>query len=374
MSVERLELLVINWQDIRNPLAGGAEVHLHEIFTRLVQRGHRVTLLASRFDGAAEQEVVDGLAVVRRGQRSTFNFVVPRTYRELRQSRRFDVVVDDINKIPFYTPLYVAEPLVALVHHFFGKSIYREVPWPLASYVYAAERLVPAVYRRQWTGAVSPSTRNELLAHGFDPAKVLLVPNGVDTRQYVPDPGQRESAPLVGYLGRLKRYKSVDHLLLAFKQLLEWVPQARLLVVGDGDDRPRLQRLAQQLGLDAQVEFTGAVSEADKVRHLQRMWVCVNPSPKEGWGLTVIEANACGTPVVAANSPGLRDSVVDGQTGYLYPYGDVDRLANLLKYLLSHEEERKRLGENALAWARQFGWDRAADRMEELLGLALQSG
>ncbi len=374
MSVGPLELLVINWQDIRNPLAGGAEVHLHQIFTRLVRRGHRVTLLASRFEGAPEREVVDGLVVVRRGCRATFNFAVPGSYKALRRSARFDLVVDDINKIPFYTPFYVAEPVVTLVHHFFGKSIYREVPWPLASYVYVSEKLVPAVYRHQWTGAVSPSTRGELLTHGFDPAKVLLVPNGVDTRRYVPDPASREKTPLVGYLGRLKRYKSVDHLLLAFKKLVSEVPQARLLIVGDGDDRPRLQRLARELKLSSRIEFTGTVSEDEKTRQLQRMWVCVNPSPKEGWGLTVIEANACGVPVVAANSPGLRDSVVDGKTGYLYRYGDLDGLADLLKHLLLNEDRREKLGQNALAWAKQFSWDQAADRMEELLGLALQSG
>ena len=374
MTAGRLDLLVINWQDIRNPLAGGAEVHLHEIFRRLVQRGHRVTLLASQFPGGSPREMMDGIEVLRRGRRSTFNFVVPRAYAELRRARRFDVVVDDINKIPFYTPLYVAEPLVALVHHFFGKSIYREVPWPLASYVYASEKLVPAVYRRQWTGAVSPSTRAELLAHGFDPARVLLVPNGVDTRFYRTDLGRREALPLVGYLGRLKRYKSVDHVLYAFRSLVERLPQARLLIVGEGDDRPRLEKLSGELGLAERVEFTGRVSETEKVRQLQRMWVCVNPSPKEGWGLTVIEANACGVPVVAADSPGLRDSVVDGETGFLYPYGDVDRLAHLLERLLLDHKQREELSRNALSWANQFSWDHAADRMEELLRLALQSG
>ena len=122
------------------------------------------------------------------------------------------------------------------------------------------------------------------------------------------------------------------------------------------------------------MEFTGRVSETEKVRQLQRMWVCVNPSPKEGWGLTVIEANACGVPVVAADSPGLRDSVVDGETGFLYPYGDVGRLADLLERLLVDHKQREELSRNALSWANQFSWDHAADRMEELLRLALQSG
>ena len=162
-----LRILVINWQDIRNPLSGGAEVHFHEIFSRVAAMGHSVTLLCSAFAGAAAEEQVDNIRVVRCGLRNLFNFVVPAAYRRLRRAEAFDVVIDDLNKIPFYTPCFVREPLLTIVHHLFGRSIYLETSWLPASYVYWSERLAVRIYRRTPFAVVSESTREELRSLGI---------------------------------------------------------------------------------------------------------------------------------------------------------------------------------------------------------------
>ena len=366
MTSGSLNILVINWQDITNPFGGGAEVHLHEIFKRVVARGHRVTLLCSRYEGAAWHEVMDGLRIVRTGSRNLFNFHVPRAYRALARETRFDIVVDDLNKIPFYTPLFVKEPILALVHHFFGTSIYLEVPFLPASYVYLSERLVPWVYRTTPFAAVSESSKKELAEMGIR-SDIQLLPNGIDIAQYPLDSSSKSEKPLVGYFGRVKKYKSIDHVLQAWPRVLERVPEARLLIIGDGEHRPALEALAGSLGIEKSVEFLGYVSHADKISHLNRLWVAVNPSPKEGWGLTVIEANACGVPVVAADSPGLRDSVVDGDTGRLYPYGDIDALAERLVALLKNEKHRKEMSRKARQWAERFSWDVSAEKAIEII-------
>lgn len=137
--------------------------------------------------------------------------------------------------------------------------------------------------------------------------------------------------------------------------------------MGDGDDRPRLESITRELKLTDRVEFTGFVSEEKKVEMLQQMWVKVTTSSKEGWGLTVLEANACGTPVLASNVPGLRDSIKDGQTGLLYPYGNIGELANKLTLMLTDSTLRSRLASNALSWAREFDWDVVADKVIEVL-------
>ncbi|MEX0602980.1 MAG: glycosyltransferase family 4 protein, partial [Bacteroidota bacterium] len=136
-----MKILLFNWQDIRHPNAGGAEVHLHEIFRRLAARGHHVTLFCSSFPGALPEETLDGIRIIRQGSRNVFNLVVPPRYRSQFRHEGFDVVVDDINKIPFYTPFFVREPLVGILHHLFGKSIFLEAPVPAAVYVAAAEYL-----------------------------------------------------------------------------------------------------------------------------------------------------------------------------------------------------------------------------------------
>ncbi len=362
-----MKILVINWQDLGNPLSGGAEIHLHRIFEILAARGHDVTLFCSSFPRAAPEEGAKGIRVIRRGGRYLFNFRVFWQYWRVFRKGAFDVVVDDLNKIPFFTPLFVRRPLVGIVHHLFGRSIFVEAAFPLALYVHLAERLIPPVYRRVPIAAVSPSTVADLVSKGLDESLLSIVPNSVDHDLYRVTGEPKHPTPLVGYLGRLKKYKSIDHLISAFAIVRQHLPEARLLVVGEGDARPELEELTRKLGLTGSVEFAGFVDEQEKVRLLQAMHVVANPSAKEGWGLTVLEANACGVPVVASDVPGLRDAVRDGETGLLYDYGDVEELAEKLLLVLRDDHLRTRLGAGGLAFAETFQWERSAQAMEDLL-------
>lgn len=358
-----MKILVLNWQDIKNPLGGGAEVHLHEIFKRVAALGHSVTLYCSRFPGSPETEEIDGLRVIRQGGRFLFNFHVPVRYSAQFRKEDFDVVVDDINKIPFYTPLFVDKPLAGIVHHLFGKAIFLEAPFIPASYVYLAEKVAARIYKNTPMAVVSESTRQELIDLGFPSGDMVIVPNAVNTKIYTPAGDEVRNKPLIGHLGRLKKYKSVDHLVRAFEIVLKDIPEARLKIVGDGDFRPDLEKLAAELGIADRVEFTGYLSQAEKVRQLHQMSVAVNCSAKEGWGLTVIEANACGVPVVASDVPGLRDSVVDEKTGLLYEYGNIEQLAQKITLVLRDENLRTRMRAEALTWGRSFNWEDSAKMM-----------
>ena len=362
-----MKILVLNWQDIRNPLGGGAEVHLHEIFRRVAARGHSVTLYCSRFPGSSDFEEIDGLRVIREGGRNLFNFNVPRRYQSQFRREDFDVVVDDINKIPFYSPWFVDKPLAGIIHHLFGKAIFLEAPFAPASYVYLAEKLAAKVYRNTPMAVVSESTRQELVALGFQPANIVIVPNAVNDKIYKPSETPVSGGLMIGHLGRLKKYKSVDHLLRAFTIILKEMPDVRLRIIGDGDFRPELERLGVELGLESRIEFTGYLSQAEKVRQLHHMTVAVNCSAKEGWGLTVIEANACGVPVVASDVPGLRDSVVDGKNGLLYEFGNIEQLAEKILLLLRDEHLRARMRVDAIEWGRTFNWEDSASRMIDFL-------
>jgi glycosyltransferase involved in cell wall biosynthesis len=360
-----MKILVINWQDIRNPLGGGAEVHLHNIFSRIAQQGHQVTLLCSSFPGAPPEEIIDGIEIVRRGTRGLFNFRVPFEYRRLSQSRQFDVVVDDLNKIPFFTPLFVRCPLFGIAHHLFGKSIFVEVAFPVAAYVFLMEWLALRVYRLCQVPffVVSPSTRDEFIAKGYPADHLDLAYNCVDNATYRLTGVPKSGVPLVGYFGRLKRYKCIDQLIGALPGVRRLIPGVRAVIVGEGDDRKRLEDLASSTGVGDIVAFEGFVSEERKVELLQQMWVKVATSAKEGWGLTVVEANACGTPVVASNVQGLRDAVRDHETGLLYAHGDVTDLTKKIVQVLADDDLRERLRMAALAWARSFNWDDTAARV-----------
>ncbi len=364
-----MNILIVNWQDIKNPLAGGAEVHLHEVFSRLVRMGHRVTLVCSSFSGAPSFEDIKGLHVIRKGGRYLFNFRFMSMYLTRFRNDGFDIVIDDMNKIPFLTPLYVRVPLYGVTHHLFGKSIFLEVNAVLATYVYVMERMAVWLYKRHRIPFIvgSPSTERELLDQGFERENVTRINYGLDHSVHVTTGASKSPTPLIGYFGRLKKYKSADHLLNVLPEVLKQFPNLKVLMVGEGDDRPRLESIAHRLQVAHAVEFTGFISEERKVELLQRMWFKVTTSSKEGWGLTVIEANACGTPVIASNVEGLRDAVKDNETGLLYPYGDVQKLTSSILLLLKDQALRDRLSANAIRWAKNFDWEIAAKETEKLL-------
>jgi glycosyltransferase involved in cell wall biosynthesis len=354
----RLRILVLNWWDGSDPRSGGAELHLQQIFGRIAQWGAKMTLLCCRSPGRPREEAVDGIKVVRRGGPWIINLLAPAWVWA--HADQFDVVVDYTNKIPFLTPLYAPLPRLCVAHHVNGVAFRREFPWPLAGLLETAERgIYQRVYRRETFTAVSQSTANELVRLGIDPARIHVVHNGADHLSECAN-GPRSSTPLLLYVGRLKRYKNLEHLLLALQALAADVPDVQLIVIGDGDQRGRLGKLARRLGLAGRVTFCGPTGDGELTRWLSQAWVAVNPSSKEGWCLGVMEAARYGVPAVGADVPGLRDSIVDGETGLLVAPGDPAQLCAALRRLIGDADLRRRMGQNARQRARGFRWEQAA--------------
>jgi len=367
-----LRILVVNWQDRQNPYAGGAELHLHEVFGRIAAAGHRVDLLCSGFPGAEPRTELDGMQVHRVGSRFTFPLYAHRAYRALAAATQYDVVVEDLNKIPLYMRRWRPRKLVVLTHHLFGVTAFREESIPVAAATWLAERPLGLAYAGVPFEAVSQSTRDDLIARGIPAETIRVIYNGVDVDTLTPDESERSRLPLFSYLGRLKRYKRVDLVIRAFA-LLE-APDATLEIAGKGDDRDRLERLVARLGLDDRVRFRGYVSEAEKRELLRRSWATVLASPKEGWGISNLESAACGTPVVAADSPGIRESVVDGETGFLVPGSDVAAYAAAMRGLVESPDLVRALGSNARRFAETFTWERAAQETLHHLHRVVEEG
>jgi glycosyltransferase involved in cell wall biosynthesis len=332
------------------------------VLRRVVSAGHSVTQISHAVDGLPDEEVIDGVRVLRHGSRNTFNFTLRGFCNGLDMARSFDLVVEDLCKVPLYSPRWSPVPVLVAVPHLFGTTAFREVSWPLALYVTLMESRIPPAYRGARFIAISDSTMRDLVRRGIPPEDISVVPCGVDTGFYSPGGPAPEPGTFL-YVGRLKRYKGVQHVLAALAALKAAGRDYRLTILGSGDYRGALEEAAARLGLRDSVEFEGFVPPARKLELLRGSWTAVFPSEKEGWGLTVIEANACGTPVIASDSDGLRDSVNDGRTGLLVPHADIEALAAAMDRVVNEPGLRDTLGAGGLRWAARFDWDETARRM-----------
>ncbi|GGN56498.1 glycosyl hydrolase [Streptomyces albiflavescens] len=291
-------------RDLGNPAAGGSELLVDRLAEGLTELGHQVTLLCGGPAAYRDYRVVSA-----GGDLGHFLRARPALHRQVGDC---DLLVEVCNGLPYLAPLWHHGPTLCLVNHVHTDLWKMRFGGPLAPAARLGRRLehwaLAGAQRRNLLVAVSPSTAHALRAIGVERDRIRVVHNGVE------EPGPRASRspePLFVAMGRLVEYKRID-LLLRLWERVRPVTGGRLVIVGDGPERERLEQLA-----GPGVEFAGHVSEAEKHRLLCAAWLLLHPSAVEGWGLVVTEAAARETPAIAFDVPGLRDSVVDGETGLL---------------------------------------------------------
>ena len=293
-----MRILIFNWKDLAHPAAGGAEVFTEQVARELVRRGHGVTLHAAAVEGRPAREDVEGVQVVRAGGRLGV-YRAARSFWAREGNGAFDVVVDEINTRPFLTPRWLkGTPIVALIHQLAREIWFYETPRPLAAVGrYVLEPWWLRAYRDVPALTVSPSSAESLRRyHGW--RNVHVVPEGWTPHEV---PGvTKESRPTIVFLGRLVAMKRPQHAIEALRLLRATVPDAQLWVIGDGT-----LRLEQEDG----VTFLGRLERGELLERLARAHVLVATSVREGWGLNVSEAAACGTPAIGYDVPGLADSI-----------------------------------------------------------------
>lgn len=349
-----MKILWINHRDPHHPEAGGAEVRLYEIAHRLVKMGHQVTVLAEKPRNLPREETLEGIKIKRLGNKATIHILAPLYVRK--NGHKYDIIIDDIaHAAPWYSPLVAKTPVIAQVHHVHQDIADIELQKPLAWIIKRAEKTIAKVYKHIIT--VSLSTKQELVEKlGIEPDRITIVPNGIDTTKY--KPGKKDPRPTILWVGRIKRYKNLDHLLQAYKTVKQEILDAQLIIIGSGDQEQAMKQLAKKLEL-RDVHFLGRVPEDEKIKWMQKAWVIVSTSTKEGWGMTVTEAAACRTPAVAYNVSGLKDSIKNMETGILVK-PQVEALVNIIILLLSDNSLRNKLADNAYKYAQKLDWNRLA--------------
>jgi glycosyltransferase involved in cell wall biosynthesis len=352
-GVRRVHTLA--WRDLDDDEAGGSEVHADEFMRRWAAAGLDVTHRTSFAIGQPATAERNGYHVVRRGSRYT---VFPRAVAAevTRRMGPYDALVEIWNGVPWFSPVWCRTPRITFLHHVHGPMWGQMLPGPLAGFGRVLEaRIAPPFYRRTQMVTPSDATREELIELGFRPERVLAVPNGV-SEQFVPG-GRRSPEPHVVAVGRLAPVKRFDELIRAAVVARRRVPGLRLDIVGSGPQLDELRALVGAEGADGWITFIGQVAHQELVALYQRAWIVASASLAEGWGLTLTEAAACGTPAVATDIRGHRSSVIAGVTGVLSPLED---LGDAMADVLLDDDRRAELAQAALARAQTLTWDVAA--------------
>ena len=351
---------VVAWRDLEDAEAGGSELHAHEILSRWADAGIDVRLWTSRVDGKAREIHRSGYLVNRRAGRYA---VFPRTALAGLRHRigSGDGLVEIWNGMPFFSPLWSRCPSVVFLHHVHAEMWKMVLAPSLARVGYTLEHYVaPPFYRRSQIVTLSDSARDDLVHRlHFSPRRVTVVPPGIDDR-FTPSVEQApDDDPLVVAVGRLVPVKRFDRFIEAMVALKQTQPRLRAVIVGEGYERPDLEALIAEADAGAWFTLPGRLSDDALVDTYRRAWVVASTSVREGWGMTLTEAAACGTPAVATRIAGHEDAVIDGESGLLV--SSVAEMVEATESILAQPMVRRRLSLGALRRAEQMTWERTAE-------------
>lgn len=359
-------ILILNWRDIKHPLAGGAEISTHEHAKRWLESGFDIIQFSSRVEGRTNEETIDGIKIIRRGSHYTVHlFALFYFLKNLRN--KIDLVVDEFHFIPFFTPLYTGTKIIAFIHETARELWFKNQPFPINILGFLLEPFFFKLYKKVPFMTVSKSSKIDLIKLGIMEKKIHLIQNGVMVKI---SNKSREKNPTILYLGRLAKDKGIEDALLAFHDIQKVFRDAALWIVGREEKKgytKDLIKLAKKLKIDKSITFFNYVSDEKKFDLLKQAWVLVHPSVKEGWGLTVIEAATQGTPTVAYNALGLCDSIVDGKTGLLTSEMNSHSLAEKTLTLLNDKILYNKLSKNALLWSKKFNWKKSTTQSLKLI-------
>jgi len=351
-------LQVVAWRDLEDPEAGGSELHAAMVAASWAAAGIDVTVRTSSFEPWPVDIRRDGYRVIRKSGRY---LVFPRTAVSggMRRAGRRDGLVEIWNGMPFMSPLWAHCPRTVFLHHVHAEMWKMVLPPRLARLGQLVEfRLAPPLYRRTPIVTLSESSRREIVDRlGLPAENVSVVAPGVDSR-FVPGPGPRCEHPLVVAVGRLVPVKRFDVLIDALVALRRTHPTLQAVIVGEGYERPALEARVAAAGASDWLTLPGRVDDDALVGLYRRAWVVASASAREGWGMTITEAAACGTPAVATDIAGHRDAVVDGATGLLAT--SPAQLVAHLDAVIANPLLRRRLGRAARQQAARFTWEATA--------------
>lgn len=361
-----MNILILNWRDIKNPKSGGAEIVTFEHAKAWVKAGYRVAWFTSGFEKSKKAETIEGVEIIRRGNFITVYFLAPLLY--FFSSRKFDLVIDQIHGLPFFTPLYVRKPKIALIHEVADEIWDYMCPFPINMFGKFIEPFYFKLYKniKFWTDA--NSTIDDLVKHGIKKEMCTAIKCPVSNK-VLSLPSKKEETPTFIFVSRLVKMKGVEDVIDSFAMIKKDLPDSFLWIVGEGDKKYTefLTNKTNRMGLKNTVKFFGYVGNEKKLELMKRAHLLLHASIKEGWGLVVVEAASQSTPSVVYNVGGLRESVLNGKTGLVINQNTPEEMASQAIKLLKDFSRYESFQKNCLIYAKDLTWDKSTEKSLELI-------
>lgn len=368
-----MNILILSWRGPGHPHAGGAEKSTHNHAKGWVRAGHSVTLFTSRYPGAKKEEIIDGVNIKRYGSQIFRVHWAAFKWYVFGKHPKYDLVIDQFHGIPFFTPLYVRGKKLAFIHEV-TKEVWGLNPWPWPFNLvpfFVGTMLEPLIFRLLYRDipfmTVSESTKKDLISWGITERNITVVHNGLDVPEIKHNFPKEKKKTLI-FLGALSKDKGIEDALKTFSIVDRTASDFRFWVVGKGESHylKKLKLQTVKLKIDKKVKFWGFLNEEKKYEFLSKAHLLINPSIREGWGLVVMEAASVGTPTVAYNVAGLKDSIVNEKTGLLCSPNPAVCSEAILT-LLGDKAKYERFRQNCFAWSKQFSWEKSSQESLKLL-------
>lgn len=361
-----MNILILNWRDPKNPKSGGAEIVTLNHAKAWVNKGENVTWFTSRFKGSKENEKINGVNIVRRGNFITVFFHAFLFY--LFSKNKFDVVIDEIHGLPFFTPLYVRIPKIAFIHEVADEIWDYMYPFPVNYLGKLIEPLYFKLYKniKFWTDA--DSTIDDLVKKGIKRKNCVAINCPIENKSLSKLP-KKENIPTFVFVSRVVKMKGIEDVIRSFFYILREIKDARLWIIGDGESGyvNQLKENMESYSISTKVKFWGKVTESKKIELIRKAHILLHASIKEGWGLVVIEAASQATPSVVYNVSGLRDSVINNKTGVVLEENSAKEMAKQAVRLLKNVKTYKNFQEAGLIRARNLTWEKATKESLSLI-------
>lgn len=364
-----MKILWFTWKDMKNPLAGGAEVVNEELAKRLAHEGHEVLFVVGGFDGCESTEERDGFKIIRVGGRWTVYWHAYKYYKKNLVGWA-DLVIDEVNTIPFFAKFYVEEKNILFIHQLCRQIWFYQMFFPLNMIGYILEPIYLRLLINKNVITVSESTKADLVRNGFQKERIDIISEGIEI---IPleklSPRQREGNYVILSLGAFREMKRTDEIVRAFEVAKEKNSELKLVMAGDtgGKFGEKVLSIIENSKYKDSIEVLGRVSEEKKTELMQKAYLIAVTSVKEGWGLIVTEANSQGTPAVVYDVDGLRDSVRHNETGLVCSENTPACLADNINKLLKNKDEYERLRKNAWEWSKQITFEKSYEDFKSII-------